>query len=116
MTKEISIPVYFSHYNPKLNEVIDDVTIVASQDRKKPPQNRDSAISEILSSISANGYQIVVSGASHSPNKQSKIPIIQGDLAPVKQHGKATTDSDSKLPLIILTAHLETFGLINVSI
>lgn len=40
---------------------------------------RESALSEIVSSIAANGYQVVVSGSSHAPNKHSKIPIVQGE-------------------------------------
>ncbi|KXJ80456.1 hypothetical protein RP20_CCG024930 [Aedes albopictus] len=112
MQQEISIPVYFSRYNPKMNEIIKDVTKTASANQKKSSQERESAISEILGSISANGYQIVVSGTSHAANKQSKIPIIQGELTPTK-HAIKTGDGESKLPLIILTAHLDSFGLIN---
>lgn len=115
MMQEISIPVYFSR-NPKLDEVIDDITKTTSaqsaQQQQKSSQQRESAISEILGSISANGYQIVVSGTSHNANKQSKIPIIQGELTPSGAKHKAG-DGDSKLPLIILTAHLDTFGLVN---
>lgn len=112
MQQEISIPVYFSRYNPKMNEIVNDVTKTATTNHQKSSQQRDSAISEILGSISANGYQIVVSGTSHAANKQSKIPIIQGELTPTK-HTIKTGDGESKLPLIILTAHLDTFGLVN---
>ncbi|XP_055603355.1 BOS complex subunit ncln [Uranotaenia lowii] len=112
MLQEISIPVYFSRYSAKLNEIINDVTRTTSQRFQASAQKRDSALSEILGSISANGYQIVVSGTSHSPSKQSKIPIIQGELTPTKL-SKAAADGESKLPLIILTAHLDTFSLIN---
>lgn len=74
--------------------------------------------------------QVVVSGATHTPNKQSRIPIIQGELIPVlktfnnKHIGGGTaqqqiipTDSAlyAKLPLIIVTANIDTFGLIHVS-
>ncbi|XP_062554629.1 BOS complex subunit ncln [Armigeres subalbatus] len=112
MLQEISIPVYFSRYNPKMNEIVNDVTKTTSVKQQKSSQERESAISEILGSISANGYQIVVSGTSHSANKQTKISIIQGELTPTK-HAVKTNDGESKLPLIILTAHLDTFGLIN---
>ncbi|KAL1403352.1 hypothetical protein pipiens_005701 [Culex pipiens pipiens] len=112
MAQEISIPVYFSR-NPKLDEIINDITKTTTVSaQQKSSQQRESAISEILGSISANGYQIVVSGTSHNPNKQSKIPIIQGELTP-SGAGKLKTDGDGKLPLIILTAHLDTFGLVN---
>lgn len=67
-------------------------------------------------------FQLVISGAHHSANKQSKIPIIQGELFPILkvpanagQANPQETAPNTKLPLIILTAHLDTFGLINVS-
>lgn len=111
MLQEISIPVYFSR-EKKLDAIINDITKTSSVSaQQKSSQQRESAISEILGSISANGYQIVVSGTSHNANKQSKIPILQGELTPTSKHKSA--DGDSKLPLIILTAHLDTFGLVN---
>uniref|UniRef100_A0A6B2EG11 Nicalin n=1 Tax=Phlebotomus kandelakii TaxID=1109342 RepID=A0A6B2EG11_9DIPT len=117
MTQEVSIPVYFSTYDKKLEGIISDVT---ANSNTKPGQ-RESALAEIMNSISANGYQIVVTGASHSASKQSKIPIIQGELAPASAMHKAPGDSNRgntveinpKLPLIIVTAHLDTFGLLN---
>jgi hypothetical protein len=106
MAQEITIPVYFSAYNKELDQIIEDLT----KNRKNNPQKRESAASEIINSISANGYQAVISGASHVINKQSKIPIIQGELAPIKSMNKM---DDNKTPIIPLVAHLDTFGLIN---
>uniref|UniRef100_A0A182M8Z5 Nicalin n=1 Tax=Anopheles culicifacies TaxID=139723 RepID=A0A182M8Z5_9DIPT len=111
MVQDVPIPVYFSKYDPKLNSIIDEVTRTTVRNPKQSSQSRESAFSEIFGSISANGYQIVVSGASHTANKQSKIPIIQGELAPMKP--SKALDGDNKLPLIIVTAHLDTFGLTN---
>uniref|UniRef100_A0A2M4AFL0 Nicalin n=1 Tax=Anopheles triannulatus TaxID=58253 RepID=A0A2M4AFL0_9DIPT len=111
MVQEVPIPVYFSRYDPKLSGIIDEVTRTAVRSHKPNAPSRPSALSEMFGSVSANGYQIAISGASHAINKQSKIPIIQGELAPSKP-GKSI-DSDNKLPLIILTAHLDTFGLTN---
>uniref|UniRef100_U5EYI1 Nicalin n=1 Tax=Corethrella appendiculata TaxID=1370023 RepID=U5EYI1_9DIPT len=119
MAQEISIPVYFSKYDGKLNEIINDVTKTTSANSQQSSKqgSRESALSEILNSISANGYQVVVTGATHTPNKQTKIPIIQGELISNKiqqqQHTKSSQDGDSKTSLIILTAHLDTFGLLN---
>lgn len=114
-----SIPVYFSTYNEELDQVITDIT-EASDTSKATQQTtssgkieRPSALSELLNMISANGYQVVVSGASHSANKQSKIPIIQGELAPTKNLKAAEIEVNNKLPLIIITSHLNTFGLYN---
>lgn len=108
MAQEITIPVYFSAYNKELEQIIEDLT----KNRKNNPQKRESAASEIINSISANGYQAVISGASHAINKQSKIPIIQGELAPIKSINKMD-DSSSKQPIILIVAHLDTFGLVN---
>lgn len=118
MAQEISIPVYFSKYTDELNTVIEDISSNDIDKDAKRQAKRDSAISEIINSVSANGYQVVVSGANHAANKQSKIPIIQGELAPIKsiKHTDAgqIVDGHNKLPLIIVTAHLNTFGLLNV--
>lgn len=58
-----------------------------------------------------------MSGAHHSPNKLSKIPVIQGDLYPILQTKTPSNDASSassKLPTIIITAHIDNFGLLNV--
>lgn len=128
ISQDISIPVFFSRYSDEFNGIIEDISTdrdaVQLQQQQKTEQ-RDSALSEIINSVSANGYQIVVTGAVHTPNKQSRIPIIQGELAPLKlanvngktgEPGAAGAELNSKLPLIIVTAHLDTFGLTSVSI
>ena len=119
MAQEISIPVYFSYYNEELNDIIDEISRNdINNNNKTDNKNRESAINEIMNSISANGYQVSVSGSSHSINKQSKIPIIQGELAPMKATNpkliKLNDENSNKLPVIVLTAHLDTFGLYNV--
>lgn len=105
---DISIPVYFAPHNKQLEEVIGEISRASnSRDASK---KRDSALGEIANSISANGYQIVVNGAAHAVNKQSKIPILQGEMVkPVSKNSEA----DSKLPLIMVVAHLDIFGVIN---
>lgn len=57
-----------------------------------------------------------VSGAYHTHNKQSKIPIVQGELFPILKAKTANADTlsaNSQLPLIVITAHINTFGLTN---
>lgn len=118
MAQEISIPVYFARYNSELNDIVNDVSNVAENEEDQA-RKRESALSEIVNSISANGYQLVVSGTHHTADKQSKIPIIQGELYPIVKaanNKNAETSGNTKLPLIILTAHLDNFGLINVSV
>lgn len=109
MVQEISIPVYFSRYTAEMETIVNDLAVRNAQKGKQPQQ---SALAEIFNTVSANGYQIVISGASHAVNKQSKVPIIQGELYP---RGKATEDI-TKLPQIIVTAQLNTVGLINEAV
>lgn len=54
MSQEISIPVYFSKFNPELDNVIEEV----SKHRDNVKSKRESALAEIMNSISANGYQV----------------------------------------------------------
>ncbi|CAD6991351.1 nicalin isoform X2 [Ceratitis capitata] len=110
-----SIPIYFSPYNEELERVISDVTRTSSINNDGKAQ-RSSAAAELFASISANGYQVIVSGASHTASKNSKIPIIQGELAATSKILKQVEnggEANSKLPLIIIAAHLNTFGLYN---
>ncbi|XP_063709634.1 BOS complex subunit ncln [Culicoides brevitarsis] len=105
---DISIPVYFAPYKPQLEEVIGEIS--RASDSRDTNKKRESALTEIFNTISANGYQIMVQGATHAVNKASKIPILQGEMVkPVSKN----TEADSKLPMIMVVAHLENFGLIN---
>lgn len=54
-----------------------------------------------------------MSGTYHTPNKQSKIPIVQGELFPILKAKTANADASTQLPLIVITAHIDTFGLTN---
>lgn len=57
MAQEISIPVYFSKFNAELNNIIEDIT--KNRNNAKNTLKRESALSEIFNSISANGYQVI---------------------------------------------------------
>lgn len=63
LAQEISIPVYFSKYDTDLDTIIDDISKMKSNEPDDIADvvdagKRDSALSEIMSSISANGYQV----------------------------------------------------------
>lgn len=63
LAQEISIPVYFSKYDSELDDIIGDISKlkVDEQDELadvKGAGKRDSALSEIVNSVSANGYQV----------------------------------------------------------
>lgn len=62
LSQEISIPVYFSNYNTELDTIIEDISKIKTDepdvDDVGAAGKRDSALSEIINSISANGYQV----------------------------------------------------------
>lgn len=64
LAQEISIPVYFSKFDAELNNIIDDIPKLKTNEQdeiadfKEAAGKRDSALSEIINSISANGYQV----------------------------------------------------------
>jgi hypothetical protein len=105
LTEEIPIPVYFAKYSDELNDIITEISRNPEGSTK-----RANAMTEIFNKISANGYQIMVAGASNSPRKDSKIPVIQGELLPFKSTSEA---QPTKLPAIIVTTQLKTFGITN---
>ena len=106
LTEDISIPVFFAKYDEDIDNIIQEI----SRSPNNPKQN--SALTEIFDKISANGYQVSVTGPSHAAKKDSKIPIIQGELIPFKPV-KTSEDGPSKLPVIIITTQLKTFGITN---
>lgn len=55
----------------------------------------------------------MVTGASHAAKKPSKLPIIQGELAPIRSSKVIeSSPSDSGLPLIVIATSINSFGLI----
>lgn len=104
LVEEISIPVYFSKYDDEIDRIISEINQHPS---KGAAATKQSALSEIFKKISANSYQIVVSG-SHSARKDSKIPIIQGELIPFKS--SSSDGVQTKLPVIIISAQIKPFG------
>lgn len=59
MAQDISIPVFFSKYNEEFDDIVKDIsTDAATSKDAKQNAKRDSAISELFSSVSANGYQV----------------------------------------------------------
>lgn len=108
LSEEVPIPVYFSQHNEAIEEIILEISRSSATSKGK-----ESALVEIFNKISANGYQIVVSGTSHAPKKDSKIPVIQGELIPFKP--KSDSSQHGKLPVIVITTQLKTFGITHIS-
>lgn len=99
LTDDVPIPVYFTEYHEEVEKIISEISYTSRDSKQK-----DSALVEMFNKISQNGYQVVVTGASHSPKKDSRIPIIQGDLIPFKT---TASKSSSDLPVIIVSAALK---------
>lgn len=107
MSEEISIPVYFSKFDEEIDKIISEIGSVPASKAVK----QSSALSDIFKKISANSYQVVVTGSQPAKKKDSRIPIIQGELIPFK------TDSGSqqqaKLPVIVISTQMKPFGITN---
>lgn len=98
LAQEVSIPVYFARWTPQLSVIVEEVTRTSiSSDKTK------SAAEAMFSSISGNGYQIVISPGSPNVRHDVKIATIQGYLA-----GKG---GDGKNPTIAVVAHYDSFGI-----
>ncbi|XP_034668279.1 nicalin [Drosophila subobscura] len=106
-----TVPIYFAPFNINLEKIIDDITHTTL---KAFSQNQTS-VAQLITSVSANGYHATVGGASNVANKNSKIPIIYGELAPNQLLLKPNENAvdGQKLPVILITATLKTFGVFN---
>lgn len=60
LSKDISIPVYLSKFDPELDIIIEDLSNIRANATASDQlaSKRDSALGEIMNSISANGYQV----------------------------------------------------------
>lgn len=97
MAQEISIPVYFAVWTPELEEIVTDITYSFITDDKA-----GSAAEAIFNSISANGYQIVISPGTASAKQDIKIATLQGKLSGINPEGKT--------PTIAVVAYYDSFG------
>lgn len=95
--QETHIPVYFVTSNEKLQIIIRDVEHGLITDDKA-----SSAAEALISSISASGYQVVISPGPLNVKNDVKIATLQGKLAGI--------GSEDKLPTIALVAHYDSSG------
>lgn len=98
LLSDTAIPVYVMHWSPEAKTLIDDLA-----DSKIIDENASSAAKAFINSVSANGYQIVVSANKPVLQQNVVISTIQGQLI-----GYGFQD---KLPSILIVAHYDTFGL-----
>lgn len=78
MAQEISIPVYFSKFDPELSNIIDEISTSKEKQETSKNNKRESAISEIINSISANGYQVWLFRPSFGFFNLNKYSFISG--------------------------------------
>lgn len=97
LAEETSLPVYFSYETEDLRDIYEDLVHGASGDTAA------TAWEALLSSATANGFQMVVSGTASKALPDFQITNIQGRLS---GHG-----IEEQLPTIILTAHYDATGL-----
>ncbi|XP_022904622.1 BOS complex subunit NCLN [Onthophagus taurus] len=97
LAQEISIPVYFSTATPDLSLIVEEISqSLATDDKTK------SAFESMVTSISANGYQVIINPKSPNQKTDIKIATIQGFLV-----GQS---NDGKTPTIAVVAHYDSFG------
>lgn len=108
--QELTIPVYFLRYSEEFEKLIADIS------HNQASTSVTSALNDIVDKISANIYQVVVSGPNASPKKDSKISILQGELLPFKpavSHHKEES-GQNKLPVIVMNVGFKHFGIANI--
>ncbi|CAB3383423.1 Hypothetical predicted protein [Cloeon dipterum] len=99
MEREVSIPVYFTHWNPSIDDVLTDLSTTIPT---TPQPARGSALETLMHSVSANGYQIVVNTHQSHTRTDVSVANIQGKLG---GHGM-----EDKLPTVAIVAHYDSFG------
>ncbi|CAG9766261.1 unnamed protein product [Ceutorhynchus assimilis] len=95
--QETSIPVYFTKYDPKFDNIVTELeTNIDISNKKK------SATEAMFSSIAGNGYQIVIASSNPTARTDIKIPTFHGHLAGSRP--------DGKVPTIAIVTHYDSFG------
>jgi hypothetical protein len=106
---ELSIPVYFLKYSEEFDKLIKEITY-----NQAASPSVTSALNDIVDKISANIYQVVVTGGNTSPRKDSKVSILQGELLPFKPAVSQPKDDSNKLPIIVVNVGFKNFGIVNL--
>jgi len=100
---ETMIPVYFALWHPNLQTILDDIADGFITDEKA-----GTAAEAMYNSISASGYQVVVTTTQALPKTDVKVATL---------HGKLTgTGAEEKLPTIAIVTHYDSIGIAPVSL
>ncbi|KAK6188823.1 hypothetical protein SNE40_004921 [Patella caerulea] len=96
LVEENGIPVYFAPETSELTDIYDSIQNGASGDQAA------TAWQAFLGAATANGFQMVMSGATEKPLPDFPIASIQGRLS--------GSGIEEQLPCIVLVAHYDSFG------
>lgn len=100
---ETMIPIYFALWHPNLQTILDDIADGFITDEKA-----GTAAEAMYNSISASGYQVVVTTAQALPKTDVKVATL---------HGKLTgTGAEEKLPTVAIVTHYDSMGVAPVSL
>lgn len=94
MAEPVPIPVYFARWSKALQSIADEVAA-------QPSLQGGTALEAAMSTVSANGYQLVVTSAAPLP-RDGAVSSIQGGLL-----GRGVPES---LPTIAIVAHMDAMG------
>jgi hypothetical protein len=97
MFQEVSIPVYFAEWSPHLRDILDDISHSSVADSRA-----SSAAEAVMNSVSANGYQIVISSSQAIARTDVTVATIQAKLS-----GYGIKE---KVPTIAVVAYYDSFG------
>ncbi|XP_029639648.1 nicalin [Octopus sinensis] len=97
LLEETNVPVFFAYESEALSNIYIDVKHLSTGDQAP------SALEALLSAASANGFQMVVSGAQAKALPDFQITNIQGRLA---GYG-----IEEQLPSVIIVAHYDSMGI-----
>lgn len=100
--QDTPIPVYFLKFDHKIDDIITELSTSVDDNNKKK-----TAAETLLSSVAANGYQIVITSSTPTAKSDIKIATIQGHLAGYRP--------DGRVPTIAIVAHYDSFGVAPVS-
>lgn len=94
---ETMIPVYFALWHPNLQTILDDIADGFITDEKA-----GTAAEAMYNSISASGYQVVVTTAQALPKTDVRVATLHGKLI--------GTGAEEKLPTIAIVTHYDSMG------
>ncbi|XP_060531017.1 BOS complex subunit NCLN [Cylas formicarius] len=94
--QETPIPVYFVPWNQKIEEVVDELASIDTSDTKK------TAAEALITTVAANGYQVVITAGNSNPKSDVKIASFHGHLPGYRPEGK--------VPTIAIVTHYDSFG------